>query len=261
MRKEPLDFVQFSYNIENRVAEERLLPLAQERGIATIINRPYQRGALFQKSRGVDLPGLAKELGLHQLGPVLPQVHHRPPGGHLPDTCHVEAASHERQYGGELRPRANDAQRAGMIPDLRGAVALMSRLRSPAAMLLAMAFVMPMTFSVWNALLNNFVVEQASFTGREIGMLQSLREIPGFLAFTVVFLLVFIREQRLALLSLFLMSVGVAVTGQFPTILGLYITTVIMSIGFHYFEALNESLTLQWIDKRETAHFMGRARR
>ena len=52
MRSEPLDFVQFSYNIEDREAEQALLPLAQDRGIATMINRPYQRGALFGKSRG-----------------------------------------------------------------------------------------------------------------------------------------------------------------------------------------------------------------
>jgi predicted MFS family arabinose efflux permease len=125
-------------------------------------------------------------------------------------------------------------------------------------MLLALALVMPLTFSVWNALLNNFVVEQAGFTGREIGILQSLREVPGFLTFTVIFLLLIVREQRLALLSLLLMTVTIAITGYFPTVLGLYITTVIMSIGFHYFEALNESLTLQWLPKHETAHFMGR---
>ena len=52
MRSEPLDFVQFSYNIEDRDAEQALLPLAQERGIATMINRPYQMGALFGRSRG-----------------------------------------------------------------------------------------------------------------------------------------------------------------------------------------------------------------
>ena len=128
----------------------------------------------------------------------------------------------------------------------------------PANMLLALAFVMPLTFSVWNALLNNFVVEQASFTGREIGILQSLREIPGFLAFTVVYLLLVMREQRIALLSLVVLCLGIAATGYYPSVLGLYITTVIMSLGFHYFEAINESLTLQWLPKRETAHFMGR---
>ena len=130
--------------------------------------------------------------------------------------------------------------------------------KQAALMLLALAFVMPVTFSVWNALLNNFVIERAAFSGREIGILQSLREVPGFLTFTVIFFLLLIREQRLALMSLLLMSVSVAITGFFPTVLGLYITTVIMSIGFHYFEAINESLTLQWMPKQHTAHFMGR---
>ena len=125
--------------------------------------------------------------------------------------------------------------------------------------LLAAAFVMPLTFSVWQALLNNFVVERAAFTGAEIGMLQSLREVPGFLAFTAVFVLLVIREQRFALASLLVMSIGVALTPFFPTVYGLYATTVVMSLGFHYFETINKSLTLQWIDKRETAHFMGRA--
>ena len=96
----------------------------------------------------------------------------------------------------------------------------------PQLLLLAMALVMPLTFSVWNALLNNYAVEQAAFTGREIGILQSLREIPGFLSFTVVFFLLVIREQRLAILALLLMAASIAVTGYFPSVLGLYITTV-----------------------------------
>ena len=91
--------------------------------------------------------------------------------------------------------------------------------------LLACAFVMPLTFSVWQALLNNFVVERAAFTGAEIGILQSLREVPGFLAFTAVFVLLVIREQRFALGSLLVMSVGVALTPFFPSVYGLYATT------------------------------------
>lgn len=130
--------------------------------------------------------------------------------------------------------------------------------KNPQFLLLAMAFVMPLVFSIWNALLNNFVVEKAQFTGAEIGMLQSLREVPGFLAFTAVFLLLVIKEQTFALMSLAIMCIGVALTGWLPFELGLYCTTVLMSIGFHYFETINQSLTLQWIDKSETAHFMGK---
>jgi len=57
----PLDFVQFSYNILDRTAEQRLLPIAREKGIATLINRPYQRGSLFRKVKGETLPAWAAE--------------------------------------------------------------------------------------------------------------------------------------------------------------------------------------------------------
>ena len=58
---QPLDFVQFSYNIVNRDAQQRLLPIAHERGIATLINRPYQRGSLFRKVKAQPLPDWASE--------------------------------------------------------------------------------------------------------------------------------------------------------------------------------------------------------
>lgn len=135
---------------------------------------------------------------------------------------------------------------------------LIQRYNQPEHLLLAMAFIMPLVFSVWMVLLNNFVIEKANFTGVEIGILQSLREIPGFLAFTVIYALIFIKEQRLALLSLAITSLGVFLTGYFPSVLGLYLTTMLMSVGFHYFETLSQSLTLQWVDKDKTAHFMGR---
>lgn len=129
----------------------------------------------------------------------------------------------------------------------------------PEHLLLAMAFIMPLVFSVWMALLNNFVVEKAAFTGKEIGILQSLREVPGFLAFTAIYVMIYLKEQTFALLALALTAIGVLLTGYFPSIYGLYMTTIIMSIGFHYFETVNQSLTLQWINKKETPHFMGRA--
>ncbi len=107
-------------------------------------------------------------------------------------------------------------------------------------------------------MLNNFTVDVAHFTGREIGILQSLREVPGFLSFLVVYLLFVITEQRLALLALGLLGAGVALTGYFPFAVGLYITTIISSIGFHYYEACNQSLTLQWLDKKDAPTIMGR---
>ena len=130
--------------------------------------------------------------------------------------------------------------------------------RTPEALLILMAAAMSVSFSVWQALLNNFVVEQAAFTGADIGFLQSMREVPGFLAFGVIWLLLLLREQALAILALALTGLGVAATGLFPHALGLYITTVTMSVGFHYYETLQQSLTLQWIGKERTPLVMGR---
>ncbi|MEK9742696.1 MAG: MFS transporter [Gammaproteobacteria bacterium] len=128
----------------------------------------------------------------------------------------------------------------------------------PEIMLLLMAGAVPLSFATWQALLNNFAIERAAFTGAEIGILQSLREVPGFLAFAVVFLLFLLKEQSIALLSLALLGIGTAVTGVFPSIIGLYVTTVVMSIGFHYYETIQTSLSLQWIDKDKTPEVLGR---
>ena len=121
-----------------------------------------------------------------------------------------------------------------------------------------MSVAMPVAFSTWGALLNNFVVERAGFTGVEIGILQSVREIPGFLAFTTIFVLLVIREQPFAVVALSLLGIGVALAGFFPTAIGLYLTTVLMSTGFHYFEVLRQSLALQWLSKEQTPQVLGK---
>jgi MFS family permease len=133
-----------------------------------------------------------------------------------------------------------------------------NRSSNPEHLLILMAMAATLAFSVWQVLLNNFVIEQAAFTGREIGILQSLREVPGFLAFTAVFVLLIIREQNFALLSVALLGAGVALTGFLPSEYGLYFTTVLMSIGFHYFYTLQQSLTLQWSSKERAPVLLGR---
>ena len=134
----------------------------------------------------------------------------------------------------------------------------LKRWNSPEFLLYLMAAAIPFSFQTWQALLNNFAIEQASFTGAEIGILQSLREVPGFLAFSVVLVLILMREQTLAWVSLAILGIGTAMTGFFPTVVGLYATTVLMSIGFHYAETVQQSLTLQWIEKSRAAEVMGR---
>ena len=125
-------------------------------------------------------------------------------------------------------------------------------------LLVLMSVAMPLAFNTWSALLNNFAVERAAFSGVEIGILQSLREVPGFLSFTVIFVLLIVKEQTFAVFSLALLGLGVALTGFFPTEYGLYFTTVLMSIGFHYFEAIKQSLSLQWLSKEEAPQVLGR---
>ncbi len=68
MRTEDLDFVQFTYNIGNRTVEDSLLPLAADRGMATLINRPFQRGSLFRSVKGKALPEWAQEFDCQSWG-------------------------------------------------------------------------------------------------------------------------------------------------------------------------------------------------
>ncbi|WP_394138821.1 MFS transporter [Vibrio chagasii] len=130
--------------------------------------------------------------------------------------------------------------------------------KTPQNFLLLISIVVPIAFSSWMALLNNFVIEKANFDGADIGLLQSVREIPGFLAFTVVFVLAFIREQRFMLVSLAMLTIGTAITGLFPSLTGLLFTTILMSTGFHYFETLKQSLSLQWLSKEEAPEMLGK---
>ncbi len=129
--------------------------------------------------------------------------------------------------------------------------------RTPEALLILTSIAMPLSMSTWMALINNFAVERAGFTAVEWGFLQSLREVPGFLAFGVVLVLLIIREQRLAIISLLLLGLGTAFTGMFPNLIGLYAMTMLMSLGFHYYETVRQSLALQWIGKKEAPHFLG----
>ena len=128
----------------------------------------------------------------------------------------------------------------------------------PHILLMITAAAMPISFITWSTLINNFAVEQSAFTGREIGILQSLREVPGFLSFLVVYLLLVFNEQRLALITLALLGIGTAMTGYLPSVMGLYFTTVLASIGFHYYETCNQSLAMQWLDKKTAPQILGK---
>ena len=129
--------------------------------------------------------------------------------------------------------------------------------RRPITLLFVLSAAMPVAFATWSVLLNNFVIERVGFDGSDIGWLHTVREIPGFLSIGVIALLLFIREQVLGLIALALLGVATAITAQFPTMGGILTVTMLSSIGFHYFETVNQSLQMQWIDKARAPQTLG----
>ena len=130
--------------------------------------------------------------------------------------------------------------------------------RSPFMALALMAAAMHLAFAAWYTLAKNFAVDGIGMTGAEVGLQETIREIPGFLAFLVVYVLLLMREQTLALVALAVLAVGVGITGFFPSVWMFYLTTFFMSVGFHYFETVNQSLKLQWLPQDDAPHMMGR---
>jgi hypothetical protein len=129
--------------------------------------------------------------------------------------------------------------------------------RRPVALLFLMALAMPIAFNTWSALLNNFVIEVADFDGSDIGLLHTVREIPGFLAVGVIAIIIFVREQVLGLVSLIVLGMATAVTAWFPSMGGILTITMLSSIGFHYYETVNQSLQLQWLRIEDAPRMIG----
>lgn len=126
--------------------------------------------------------------------------------------------------------------------------------------LLVLTIATAIGFQGWRTLLNNFAVEVGGLDGGEFGAIGSIREIPGFLALLVIYVLMFIKEHRLAAISVVVMGFGISMTGFMPSFAGIAFTTIIMSFGFHYYETLNQSLTLQYFGYSEAPIVMGRLR-
>jgi predicted MFS family arabinose efflux permease len=131
-------------------------------------------------------------------------------------------------------------------------------LKEPVIFLMVLAFVNMLGYAGWVTLFNNFAKDAAKFSGADIGLTQTVREIPGFLAFTAIYWFLVMREQTLGYIALIVLGAGIAITGGFPTLTGLLITTFIMSVGFHYFETVNQSLSLQLFPKKDAARLLGR---
>ena len=125
---------------------------------------------------------------------------------------------------------------------------------------MVLTFAQAAAFLGWNALYTNFAVEVAGLNGQENGIVQSVREVPGLISIGVIALLFFVREITLTSATIMLCGLGVIATGWFPTFEGQIVWTFILSLGFHYFEATNQSLTLQYFDVREAPLVISRLR-
>lgn len=112
----------------------------------------------------------------------------------------------------------------------------------------------------WVTLINNFAVETAGFSAFDMGLAQSIREVPGFLSLLVIYLLLVMTEHRAAALAILVLGLGISITGFLPSFWGIVFTTLIMSTGFHYFEPLNQSLSLQYFSLDMAPVVLGRLR-
>ena len=112
----------------------------------------------------------------------------------------------------------------------------------------------------WRTLLNNFAVEWVHLEGSHIGVIQSVREVPGFLALMAVWVMLLVREHRLSAISILVLGAGVGATGYFPSFAGVAATTMLLSFGFHYYETTNQSLTLQYFDHLTAPRVLGAVR-
>ena len=115
-------------------------------------------------------------------------------------------------------------------------------------------------FQGWTLLYTNFAVQQAHLSAADNGIIQSVREVPGLLGFTLIPLLALMREHRLAVFAVIANGLGTLLTGYFPDFAPILLTTLLMSFGFHYFESVNQSLMLQYFDLRQAPVIMGKLR-
>ena len=121
-------------------------------------------------------------------------------------------------------------------------------------------FMLYFGFRVWQAMFNNFAVEEMGVGPGSIGWIQAVRELPGLMGFLVGFLALFLSEVRIMALSVILLGVGTFMTGQANNIPFLLLSTVVMSFGFHFFYPSNNAMVLMAVEKQHTPRTLGQLR-
>lgn len=115
-------------------------------------------------------------------------------------------------------------------------------------------------FRVYQTMLNNFAVEEIGIGPANIGLLHALREVPGLMGFLLGFLALFLSEIRIMALSVILMGAGIFLTGRASDIPILFISTVLMSFGFHFFYPSNDAIVLMSVEKDQAPKTLGQLR-
>ncbi len=121
-------------------------------------------------------------------------------------------------------------------------------------------FLLYFGFRIWQAMFNNFAVEELGVGPGSIGWIQAVREIPGLMGFLLGFLALFLSEIRILALSIVLMGAGVFLTGQATTVPFLLISSLVMSVGFHFFYPSNNGVVLMSVEKKDTPKVLGQLR-
>jgi predicted MFS family arabinose efflux permease len=119
-------------------------------------------------------------------------------------------------------------------------------------------FMLSFSYQLWRSLFNNFAVDELGVRADQIGLIQSVREVPGLLGFAVGLLAMVLTEMHIVGLSVVLLGVGIALTGSSGNLAGLLASTVLMSVGFHTFMPANSSTVLQLTGEDEAPHMLGR---
>ena len=118
-------------------------------------------------------------------------------------------------------------------------------------------FMLYFGFNVWQAMFNNFAVEELGVGPASMGWIQAVREIPGLVGFLVGLLALFVSEIRIMALSVVLLGAGTFLAGQAINIPFLLLSTLVMSFGFHFFYPSNSAVVLMTVEKRHAPRSLG----
>ena len=145
------------------------------------------------------------------------------------------------------------------IPTItEGASSAVAHRRSALTVVVLTNMLLTLGYELWRSLFNNFAVGELGVRADQMGMIQSIREIPGLLGLSVGLLALLLSEMRIAGLSVVLMGVGVVLTGRATSLPALIGSTVVMSVGFHFFMPSNSSAVLLLVGEDEAPRTLGR---